>query len=113
MNNYKNFILDFLSSIAIQCSTSVICEKIIQEAGKFTNLQKISPSKILGYMVYHKHKCDIIVIIQDLYLKNFPIYGILFLKDCIPLPEDIDAYYDTRKSTLGHNHQKVTHQQHY
>ena len=37
---------------------------------------------------------------------------ILFLKDCNPLSEDIDAYYD-RQSTLGHNHQKVTHQQRY
>ena len=49
MNN--NFILEFLSSIAIQCSTSVICEKFIQEAAKFTNPRKFSPSKILGYTV--------------------------------------------------------------
>ena len=50
-NSHENFIPEFLSSIAIQCSTSVICEKFIQEAAKFTNSQKFSPSKILGYTV--------------------------------------------------------------
>ena len=51
MNNHKNFILEFLSSIAIQCSTSVIRENFVYEAAKFTNPQKFSPSKTLGYMV--------------------------------------------------------------
>ena len=48
----KNLTLKFFSSIAIQYCTLVICENVIQQAAKFTNSQKISPSKILGYTVY-------------------------------------------------------------
>ena len=40
MNNHENFILEFLSSIAIQCSTSVIRENFIHETAKFTNSRK-------------------------------------------------------------------------
>ena len=48
MNNHENFILEIF---VLQCSTLVIREKFIQEAAKFTNPRKFSPSKILGYTV--------------------------------------------------------------
>ena len=57
MNNHENFILEFLSSIAIQCSTSVIREIFIQEAAKFTNPRKFLPSKILGSTVTNTVEC--------------------------------------------------------
>ena len=43
-----NFCPPLQFSAALQLST----QKIIQEAAKFTNPRKFSPSKILGYTIY-------------------------------------------------------------
>ena len=53
MNNHENFILEIF---VLQCNSVQhfsYPQEFIQEAAKFTNPRKFSPSKILGYMVLH------------------------------------------------------------
>ena len=47
----NKFILEFLSSNTIQYSTSVIREKFIHEAAKFSNPQKNFTLEILCYTI--------------------------------------------------------------